>query len=109
MDGSHLFVDLFENHNCHVEIVVREHIHTVYKVLHNEGVHMIITKHKIEEGEDTEGISIDDIPKSYTEQYPEISYSIDVDMSKSFISMKKFNELIDQWEVDQFGINPPYS
>lgn len=91
-------------------MTVREHIMVVYQILIEEGANVAVGEinpsYKENEGDKAIDSERDiDIAEVNLEAYAtgELHYYLRVDLPNSFISMKKFNKLVNSWSV--FDVN----
>lgn len=101
MSQTFLGVTLFTNEEKNSNIVVGENIYTVYNTLKNEGAYIEVIKYETSNGSQIE-IDILEVDIEAKALGKDVYYSLEIDLTKSFISMKKFNELINSWGILEF-------
>ena len=83
----------------HLTIAVREDIEIVCDALRNEGASVKIVRIEVENGGREESILLREVE----EESDQILYQLELDLTQSFITMKKFNELINGWSINDIG------
>lgn len=97
MSQTYIGVVLFTYGRESTDIIVGEGIYTVYNQLINEGCDIKIFE--IDPSNDSETEIVISQVDIEAEVLDKLNYHLQVDLTKSFISMKKFNELINTWGI----------
>lgn len=97
MSQTYICIVLFTYAKESTDIIVGEGIYTVYNQLINEGCDIKIFELDPSNDSRTE-IVISQVDVE-AEVLDKLNYYLQLDLTKSFISMKKLNELINAWEI----------
>lgn len=96
-----MFVSWLNSGHGNTFISVNEHIHNVYAALLNEGVDVkivLITSTKSDESDEIP-VTIDEVD----DENRALTYNLNVNLANSYISMKKFNQLIEGWGIQNLN------
>lgn len=97
MSQTYIGIILFTYGKESTDIIVGEGIYTVYNQLINEGCDIKIFE--INPSNDSQAEIVINQVDIEAEALDKLNYYLQLDLTKSFISMKKFNEIINTWGI----------